>query len=600
MGQEDEFFHVDFEQRRIRDRLKARLFDADEPTRLGRYEVLELIGSGASSHVYLARDPELDRRVAIKLLRQTGNRDGWRERFVREGRALASLSHPNVLQVFEIGTHDNELFLAMEYVQGRDLRAWLAEESRGWEEVVAVMSAAALGLAAAHEHGLVHRDIKPANVLIDHEERVRVGDFGLVQPAGASDQAKPGSAAPTTLTRTGAAVGSPAYMSPEQWKGGTIDARSDQFGFCVTFFEALHGQRPFQASSEVALVQAVNRSEVQSTQDAVPDWLDSVVRRGLSANPEERFADMPAFIDALERRVRSAEHVATAEAALEALAGRSAQDSEAFASLAATASVALSSALDAWPDNKRAREARDRLLEVWFEHDLEQGALDAAAAHLVGLPGRDDLALRLNEARTLATEKAERLAKLKQLEHDADPNVALEFKVRTLLLQAPLWALVFWGLGEATRAGWIHAGHLAAVFAGHIVITIVALRVRPDVWSPNRVARRVIEIGMTNEVGTLLMLLYAWLTDFDLATSFLFVQLMLTAFWLGASVVFDRSMVLVAFVALLTAVFMHYVPSYAVDAYGVATAVALAGLAWSWARGKPEDGIGDAPPKRGA
>ena len=570
----------DFEQRRIRARVRSQLFDAEEPTRLGRYEVLDLIGTGATSHVYLGLDPELDRRVALKLLRRSGSdRDGWRSRFVREGRALASLSHPNVLQVFEIGTHDEEVFLAIELVEGRDLRTWLEQRSRSRSEVIDVMVAAAEGLAAAHEHGLVHRDFKPANVLVDEDGRVRVADFGLVQPAGSSNgAARAGTAKPATLTRTGAAVGSPAYMSPEQWKGGTVDARSDQFSFCVAFFEALHGRRPFTGKSEVALAEAVTKGAFEQPDEV--DWLDRVVLRGLAADPDARFDDMRALIETLRRRVTSTEHVERAEAALRELA-----TSDEFATHAAKASVAVSSALDAWPESQRARAVRDRLLEAWFEHDLAQGALGAAAAHLVGLPGRDDLRARLDGAQTQAEGKAKQLAKLRQLEHDADPNVALGFKIRALLVQAPLWALAFWGLGTAARAGWLHAGHLAGLVLAHIATTILAVRAQPEVWIPNRVARRTIELTISNQVGTLLMLLYAWWAGVDLATTFIFIQLMLAAFWLGASLVLDRRMLLVAAVALLTAVFMHHVPAYAVDAYGIATAVALIGLAWSWARG---------------
>lgn len=545
--------------------------------------MLELIGTGATSHVYLGLDPELDRRVALKLLRRDGpDREGWRARFVREGRALASLSHPNVLQVYEIGSEGDEVFLAIELIEGRDLRAWSSEGERSWRDVARVMSAAASGLAAAHDHGLVHRDVKPANVLVDADERVRVADFGLVQPTGTSNgAARPSEGAPSTLTRTGAAVGSPAYMSPEQWTGGEVDARSDQFSLCVTFFEALYGRRPFAGESEADVARAVVEGAVEAPAGStVPAWLLELVLCGLAREPDERFDDMHAFGNALDSRLAANEHVEHAREALDAIR----RDPDAFATHAATASVAVSSALDAWPQSEDARDVRTELLELSFDHDLAQGALDAAAAHLVGLPGRADLEQRLSDARAEAASKDERLAKLRRLEHDADPNVSLDFKVRTLLVQAPLWALVFWGLGAATRAGWLHAGHFAAIVAAHIVSTLLAVRAHPEVWLPNRVARRLIELSVTNQIGTCLMLSYAWIVDIELARAFIFVQLMLTAFWLAASFVLDRRMLFVAFVALVAAVVMHFAPRYAVDAYGVATALALVGLAWTWAR----------------
>src|SRR5262245_57430928 len=197
---------------------------------IGRYTLLHRIGAGGVGVVYAAFDPELNRKVAIKLLRAHGGRPGRRaeleERLVKEARAMAQLSHPNVVAVFEIGRFRDRVFLAMELVEGQTLHDWRCERPRGWRKIVEMFAAAGQGLAAAHAAGLVHRDFKPANVLVGRDGRVRVTDFGLAQddtPASASSPI----------------AGTPCFMAPEQLRGDPADQRSVQFSFCVTLFMAL-------------------------------------------------------------------------------------------------------------------------------------------------------------------------------------------------------------------------------------------------------------------------------------------------------------------------------------------------------------------------
>src|SRR5262245_2865916 len=193
--------------------------------------------------VYEARDERLRRSVALKLLKAGAfdSEESGRQRLVREALALAKLSHPNIVTIYEIGEVAGEQFLAMEFVDGATLRGWLAERPRSGREIRDAFAQAGRGLAAAHGAGLVHRDFKPDNVLVDRQGRARVSDFGLVTAPHAG-AAPSGDARPL---ETAAAVGTPKYMSPEQHGGGRVDARSDQYAFCVALYEALYGAHPF-------------------------------------------------------------------------------------------------------------------------------------------------------------------------------------------------------------------------------------------------------------------------------------------------------------------------------------------------------------------
>src|SRR6185437_7046132 len=198
--------------------------------RIGRYRVLSLIGRGGMGEVHAAYDPELDRRVALKLLRTARGSEGARRRLLREARALGKLSHPNVVQVYDVGEHEGDVFLAMELVEGQAFDAWCrGDPAPGWRAVLAAYLDAAQGIAAAHAKGLVHRDVKPSNILRGADGRVRVVDFGLAAAGEVvpSSEETPGSTAipPSqalageTLTSTGAILGTPLYMAPEQYEG---------------------------------------------------------------------------------------------------------------------------------------------------------------------------------------------------------------------------------------------------------------------------------------------------------------------------------------------------------------------------------------------
>jgi tetratricopeptide (TPR) repeat protein/predicted Ser/Thr protein kinase len=261
-----------------------------------RYAIVRLIGRGGMGSVYLARDLTLDREVALKIHRTGSGGD----RLHLEAIAMAKLAHPNVVTVFEVTSVDDRLCVAMEYVRGHTLRDWLAAEPQRWREIVALLEEAGRGLAAAHAAELVHRDFKPENVLVGDDGRARVTDFGLVQLRGERVPALP-DAPIGELTETGAIVGTPAYMAPEQLDGGIVDERSDQFAFGVVAWECLFGRRPFAGSSVVALRVAIENQELVVPSTKVPDRVRRVLERTLAAKPEQRYPDMPAVIAALRR-----------------------------------------------------------------------------------------------------------------------------------------------------------------------------------------------------------------------------------------------------------------------------------------------------------
>ncbi len=277
-------------------------------TRVGRYIVLELVGTGAMSTVYAAHDPDLDRLIALKLLRSHDGGDELRARLLREAKAMARLSHPDVITVHDVGTYGSQLFVAMELVVGGTLRDWLACEVRDWPDVLAVFSHAGRGLACAHAAGLVHRDFKPDNVLVGEDGRVRVTDFGLVRAvreaggAIADVESLGGDALDATITRTGALVGTPAYMAPEQFLGASADARADMFSFSVALYEALYGERPFTGTNIPALRASATAGVLRPAPLAsrVPEGVREVLVRGLRPRPDDRFPSMDALLSALE------------------------------------------------------------------------------------------------------------------------------------------------------------------------------------------------------------------------------------------------------------------------------------------------------------
>lgn len=272
---------------------------------VARFVIAGKLGAGGMGVVYLAHDPQLDRRVAVKLLtggaRRAADSPG-QSRLLREAQAMARLNHPNVITVYEVGEHEGDVFIAMELVEGATLKDWLTAEKRTQDEVLRVMRAAGAGLAAAHRAGVIHRDFKPDNVLVSSTGEVRVSDFGLARAVDATHRDEELAASPSSpsasvlaspITQAGTLIGTPAYMAPEQIKGEPLDERTDQYSFAVVLYEALYGERP----AFVGSVSDEKRAAPESS--AVPHWLRDVVMRGLERDRSARFPSLAAMLEAL-------------------------------------------------------------------------------------------------------------------------------------------------------------------------------------------------------------------------------------------------------------------------------------------------------------
>jgi eukaryotic-like serine/threonine-protein kinase len=425
-------------------------------TSVGRFVLLDVLGVGGMGAVYSAYDPQLDRRLAIKLLTTSGGPEASapaHARMLREAQAMARLSHPNVVNVFEVGEHAGSIFIAMEYVPGTTLKAWLREKPRTWRDIVGVFLQAGRGLAAAHAAHLVHRDFKPANVLMGEDGRARVTDFGVaradgtLEPVGpvpvAEDSGKT-AALSDPLTQHDVVVGTVGYMSPEQALAQTPDPRSDQFSFCVALWEALYGERPFVGATAVEVTQALLAGVLPPRpRSSVPAWLHAVLTRGLTRRPEDRFPTMEALLEALDRRPvdwsRLAPWAAVALLAVGVVGWQLAQrakavrECEAFADVSTTwgpqergavtaaftavkkpfASAALTSvtrALEgfssAWAEKAKAaceaaRVRKDAPLDVWTRQEACFSRRRAELAALVGALSKADDAT-VERAGTLA------------------------------------------------------------------------------------------------------------------------------------------------------------------------------------------------------
>jgi WD40 repeat protein/tRNA A-37 threonylcarbamoyl transferase component Bud32 len=379
---------------------RARTLEAGEA--IARFTVLRKLGEGGMGIVYAAYDDELDRKIAIKVVRAERVDELTRARVLREAQAMAKLSHPNVVQIYDVGVHHEQVYVAMEFVAGPTLAAWTkvwteqaaAGGRAAWPEILAHYVEAGRGLAAAHAVGLVHRDFKPVNAIVGEDGRVRVLDFGIARPI-APREASLGLVAETrtgpspalrlvegegdtnvsgtgTLTKTGALVGTPAYMSPEQFAGGAVDARSDQFGFCVALWEALHGERPFEGRTPGALLFAMQSGEIRSPPSSgpgavVPSWLRERIRRGLACEPDERWPSMDALLAALlddpaHRRRRAAKLVLGVGLALALVSGAFAFAHVQQVEAEATTAAALAEEAEAQRKALAAEAARDLAL----------------------------------------------------------------------------------------------------------------------------------------------------------------------------------------------------------------------------------------------
>jgi serine/threonine protein kinase len=289
---------------------------------VGRYRIVERLGAGGMGVVYRAHDPQLEREVALKLLRAKpgGEQQLMASRMLREAKSAARIRHSNVVTVYDAGEVSGRAFIAMELMSGTDLAKWFSQR-RPWREVVRVMLQAAQGLRAAHESGIVHRDFKPDNVVLEDDGNVKVLDFGLARVAYDGEtqsrvaEELAGALAATgiegldTLTHTGALVGTPAYMAPEQYLQQPLDARTDQFSFCVALFLGVYGHRPFGGRTHAALTMNVVQGNIENPEEpgVAPARLLDILRKGLATDPEQRFASMDALIGEL-RALLEREH----------------------------------------------------------------------------------------------------------------------------------------------------------------------------------------------------------------------------------------------------------------------------------------------------
>lgn len=284
----------------------TKLYDGSHK-RLGRYVLLEELGRGGMGIVHAAYDERLGRKVAIKIVRdrdEIGRRD--QARLLREAQAMAQLTHPNIVTVFDVGTSDQGIFLAMEYVPGVTLEDYL-EDAPPARRIIRTFIEAGQGLIAAHEQGIIHRDFKPANVLIGRDGRIKVADFGLAALDDSSDSST-GSSAGTAealnenMTQPGARIGTPAYMAPEQHQGKGATGLSDQFSFCVSLWEGLYGQHPFPAPTQFSRAERVTAGKIDPPKNPgrAPDAIRRLLEKGMSPHPDDRHRSMKELVHLLQ------------------------------------------------------------------------------------------------------------------------------------------------------------------------------------------------------------------------------------------------------------------------------------------------------------
>ncbi len=407
---------------------------------LGRFKLERELGAGGMGVVYAAFDPELERRVAVKVLRARS--DDARTRLSREARAMAKLSHPNVITVFDVGSAGGEDFVAMELIDGGTLGDWLSTRPRP-AEILAAFVAAGRGLDAAHSEGLVHRDFKPSNVLRSSAGRIVVTDFGLARAEGSDE----GGGSPTSsdaiafdqtqaptaaaLTRTGSLLGTPAYMSPEQWRFEPVTAATDQFAFCVALWEAFAGKRPFGGDTLEALKNDVLRGPAALDSAEVPRRLRPILRRGLALSPEQRWPSMTTLLAAIDRANARRRWIAAAAGAGVLGAGVAM-----FVATRDTAPPCAPPAVDpdaaaladaARPHVERWREVREHACEAPREvRSAQLLCLDGVVARIVDLFGSGAADPHAISAELVDPSDCER-GTLPRLVHAIDPALAKAF-----------------------------------------------------------------------------------------------------------------------------------------------------------------------------
>jgi serine/threonine-protein kinase len=286
-----------------------------DPAQIGRYRIEGVIGRGAMGVIYRAYDPVIDRPAALKLVRTDlldgAERADFVARFRREAQAAGRCMHPNIVTVYDFADHDGDPFIAMEYVDGQPLSQGLQSGGRmPPDHAAAVVRQVLDALGAAHAHGIVHRDIKPANILLTRDGRVKVTDFGISRFGG------------STLTQSGAMIGTPGYMSPEQIRGDGVDLRSDLFSTAAVFYELLTGERPFAGTTIEQIAYRLLNERPAPLSDRLPDApaaLPAFFDVALARHPGQRFASAAAMTAALDAALRGA--VAQAPAAPSTPAG---------------------------------------------------------------------------------------------------------------------------------------------------------------------------------------------------------------------------------------------------------------------------------------
>jgi tetratricopeptide (TPR) repeat protein/predicted Ser/Thr protein kinase len=297
--------------------------------RIGRYELRSVLGVGGMGWVYAAHDVELDRAVALKVLRpELGSTAGFADRLVHESRLMARITHPSVIAVYDVGREGDRLFIAMELIRGATLAVWLRSHALDWRAVLSLFERAGHGLAAAHSAGIVHRDFKPENVLVTHDaDKVVVTDFGIAREAirtasfddaPTADGALPPRVANLRLTTDGALLGTPAYMAPEQIAGHAVDLRADVFAFSVSLWEALFGARPFPGKTVTEIFAAMRERPPRPVSGArrVPRRLVRALRKGLAVEPGDRWPDMASLLGELATVRTARKRITVAAAAL--------------------------------------------------------------------------------------------------------------------------------------------------------------------------------------------------------------------------------------------------------------------------------------------
>ena len=264
-------------------------------SQLGRYEIIGELGQGAMGIVYKAKDPLIDRIVAIKTISLNlamEEKEEYEARFYQEAKAAGRLSHPNIVTIYDVGKSGDVAYIAMEFLEGRELRDILNEDAHlPLSRVLDIVVQVAQGLAYAHEHGIVHRDVKPANIMVVRDGHVKITDFGIARMASAA-----------VRTQTGMVLGSPKYMSPEQVMGKPIDRRSDIFSLGVMLYEMLAGQVPFNGENVNAIMYQILNAvplPLNTLNPAVPDMLNFIVAKALAKAPDDRYRDAGEFANDL-------------------------------------------------------------------------------------------------------------------------------------------------------------------------------------------------------------------------------------------------------------------------------------------------------------